>query len=69
MLGNLLQDFMTDEGQIKEDRDWIWNRYGTAYRAAWRCTCWVVGGGEGINLPGSAEIVAMLHMDAAVLFL
>jgi len=33
VLGNLLQDFITDESQSLEDRMWIWNRYGTAYRA------------------------------------
>mmetsp|Transcript_11592 Transcript_11592/g.27785 ORF Transcript_11592/g.27785 Transcript_11592/m.27785 type:complete len:535 (+) Transcript_11592:77-1681(+) len=33
VLGNLLQDFITDPNQNFEDRQWIWNRYGTAYRA------------------------------------
>jgi len=33
VLGNLLQDFIVDDSQNLEDRNWIWNRYGTAYRA------------------------------------
>lgn len=33
VLGNLLQDFIVDDSQKLEDRHWIWNRYGTAYRA------------------------------------
>eukprot|EP00439_Symbiodinium_sp_Y106_P063135 s1202_g9.t1 len=33
VLGNLLQDFITDPLNNFEDRVWIWNRYGTAYRA------------------------------------
>lgn len=33
VLGNLLQDFITNESNNLEDRHWIWNRYGTAYRA------------------------------------
>ena len=32
VLGNLLQDFIVDDSQNLEDRHWIWNRYGTAYR-------------------------------------
>ena len=32
VLGNLLQDFIVDDSQNLEDRNWIWNRYGTAYR-------------------------------------
>lgn len=32
VLGNLLQDFIIDESQNLADREWIWNRYGTAYR-------------------------------------
>jgi len=33
VLGNLLQDFMTDPKANLEDQLWIWGRYGTAYRA------------------------------------
>ena len=33
VLGNLLQDFITDTNNNFDDRVWIWNRYGTAYRA------------------------------------
>lgn len=32
VLGNLLQDFIIDESRNLADREWIWNRYGTAYR-------------------------------------
>ena len=31
--GGLLQDFILDDGANMDDRQWIWNRYGTAYRA------------------------------------
>jgi len=31
--GSLLQDFILDDGANMDDRQWIWNRYGTAYRA------------------------------------
>ena len=34
VLGNLLQDFMLDTAAVYEDRVWIWEHYGTAYRAA-----------------------------------
>ncbi|CAE7030203.1 Cacna1i [Symbiodinium natans] len=33
MMGNLLQSFIEDESQALEDREWIWDRYGTAYRS------------------------------------
>eukprot|EP00931_Biecheleriopsis_adriatica_P058121 TRINITY_DN34535_c0_g1_i1.p1 TRINITY_DN34535_c0_g1~~TRINITY_DN34535_c0_g1_i1.p1 ORF type:complete len:655 (-),score=120.25 TRINITY_DN34535_c0_g1_i1:105-2069(-) len=33
VMGNLLQDFLSDEGQPYEDRVWIWRHYGTAHRA------------------------------------
>ena len=33
ILGNLLQDFIKDETRSLEDRLWVWNRYGTTYRA------------------------------------
>jgi len=33
ILGNLLQDFIRDELQPLEDRLWVWDRYGTTYRA------------------------------------
>eukprot|EP00435_Cladocopium_sp_Y103_P023397 s667_g5.t1 len=33
IMGNLLQSFLTDETASFEDREWIWMRYGTAYRA------------------------------------
>jgi len=31
--GNMLHSFVSDQGMIFEDRAWIWERYGTAYRA------------------------------------
>ncbi|OLP99553.1 Two pore calcium channel protein 1B [Symbiodinium microadriaticum] len=33
VLGNLLQDFISDTNANLEDRVWIWQRYGTAYHA------------------------------------
>jgi len=33
VMGNLLRDFITDTSGNLDDRFWIWNRYGTAYRA------------------------------------
>ncbi|CAE7219612.1 Scn10a [Symbiodinium microadriaticum] len=33
LMGNLLQDFILDEEQDFEIRQWIWLHYGTAYRA------------------------------------
>ena len=30
---NLLLDFSADKGQEFSDREWVWERYGTAYRA------------------------------------
>ncbi|CAK8990172.1 unnamed protein product [Durusdinium trenchii] len=35
IMGNLLQSFVTDEEANFEDREWIWMRYGTAYRATY----------------------------------
>ncbi|CAJ1380160.1 unnamed protein product [Effrenium voratum] len=35
VMGNLLRDFMMDASESLEDRQWIWNRYGTTYRAMW----------------------------------
>lgn len=35
IMGNLLQSFLTDETASFEDREWIWMRYGTAYRATY----------------------------------
>ena len=31
--GSLLQDFILKEDADKEERLWVWNRYGTAYRS------------------------------------
>lgn len=33
VLGNMLHSFVSDQRMIFEDRAWIWERYGTAYRA------------------------------------
>ncbi|CAJ1370460.1 unnamed protein product [Effrenium voratum] len=33
VMGNLVRDFILDPSAPMEDRQWIWNRYGTAYRA------------------------------------
>ena len=33
MMGNLLQSFIEDDTQKLEDREWMWDRYGTAYRS------------------------------------
>eukprot|EP00434_Breviolum_minutum_P015758 symbB.v1.2.013884.t1/scaffold997.1/size145858/3 len=33
VMGNLLQDFITDESQEFEHRLWVWEHYGTSYRA------------------------------------
>ncbi|CAJ1390980.1 unnamed protein product [Effrenium voratum] len=33
IMGNLLQDFIKDETQAFEDREWVWMHYGTTYRA------------------------------------
>lgn len=33
LMGNLLQDFINDESQELEHRLWIWEHYGTSYRA------------------------------------
>ena len=33
VLGNMLHSFVSDSDMIYEDRVWIWERYGTAYRA------------------------------------
>eukprot|EP00435_Cladocopium_sp_Y103_P054949 s1214_g18.t1 len=33
IMGNLLRSFVEDPSNLFEDRVWIWNRYGTAYRA------------------------------------
>ncbi|CAK9013229.1 unnamed protein product [Durusdinium trenchii] len=35
IMGNLLRDFIMDSSKSLEDRVWIWNRYGAAYRAMW----------------------------------
>jgi len=33
IMGNLLQDFIKDDTNTMEDREWVWARYGTTYRA------------------------------------
>lgn len=33
IMGNLLRSFVEDPSNLFEDRVWVWNRYGTAYRA------------------------------------
>ncbi|CAJ1404851.1 unnamed protein product [Effrenium voratum] len=33
LIGNLVQDFILDEAQDLETRDWIWRHYGTSFRA------------------------------------
>jgi hypothetical protein len=33
IMGNLLRSFIEDPSNLFEDRVWVWNRYGTAYRA------------------------------------
>lgn len=33
VLGNMLHSFVSDQRMVFEDRAWIWERYGTAYRA------------------------------------
>ena len=35
ILGNLLRSFIQDEQQVVEDRKWVWEHYGTAYRATY----------------------------------
>ncbi|CAJ1413752.1 unnamed protein product, partial [Effrenium voratum] len=35
MMGNLLQAFILDENLELADRQWLWSRYGTAYRATY----------------------------------
>eukprot|EP00435_Cladocopium_sp_Y103_P025062 s212_g6.t1 len=35
MMGNLLQAFILDDEMLIDDRHWIWERYGTAYRATY----------------------------------
>lgn len=35
IMGNLLQDFIKDESQSMEDRQWVWQHYGTCYRATY----------------------------------
>ncbi|CAE7722543.1 CATSPER1 [Symbiodinium sp. CCMP2592] len=35
ILGNLLQDYIRDGAQSMVDRQWVWERYGTTYRATY----------------------------------
>lgn len=35
LIGNLLRSFILDDSASLDDRQWIWNRYGTAYRATY----------------------------------
>ncbi|CAE7238569.1 Scn11a, partial [Symbiodinium necroappetens] len=35
LIGNLLRSFILDDSASLADRQWIWNRYGTAYRATY----------------------------------
>lgn len=35
IMGNLLQDFIKDESNAMEDRQWVWQHYGTCYRATY----------------------------------
>ncbi|CAJ1396465.1 unnamed protein product [Effrenium voratum] len=35
ILGNLLQEFVTEDSGPLEDRQWVWTHYGTALRSLW----------------------------------
>ncbi|CAK9083404.1 Sodium channel protein type 10 subunit alpha (Peripheral nerve sodium channel 3) (PN3) (Sensory neuron sodium channel) (Sodium channel protein type X subunit alpha) (Voltage-gated sodium channel subunit alpha Nav1.8), partial [Durusdinium trenchii] len=35
LIGNLLQDFIADDSGDDDHRLWLWEHYGTAYRATW----------------------------------
>lgn len=35
LMGNLLQEYIKDEELAFDDRQWLWERYGTAYRASY----------------------------------
>ncbi|CAE7796705.1 Scn11a, partial [Symbiodinium sp. CCMP2456] len=35
LIGNLLRSFILDDSASLDDRQWIWNRYGTAFRATY----------------------------------
>mmetsp|Transcript_10452 Transcript_10452/g.25255 ORF Transcript_10452/g.25255 Transcript_10452/m.25255 type:complete len:545 (+) Transcript_10452:76-1710(+) len=64
VLGNLLQDFITDPLNNFEDRVWIWNRYGTAYRAMYTLYEITFAG----NWPTSARPVLEKVNQAYVIF-
>ncbi|CAE7380696.1 Scn11a [Symbiodinium sp. KB8] len=64
VLGNLLQDFITDPLNNFDDRVWIWNRYGTAYRAMYTLYEITFAG----NWPTSARPVLEKVNQAYVIF-
>lgn len=64
IMGNLLRSFVEDSSNLFEDRVWIWNRYGTAYRAMYTLYEVTFAG----NWPTNARPVLEKVSHAFVLF-
>ncbi|CAK9060068.1 Voltage-dependent T-type calcium channel subunit alpha-1I (CaVT.3) (Voltage-gated calcium channel subunit alpha Cav3.3) [Durusdinium trenchii] len=65
MLGNLLQSYMTDVSLPLDNRLWLWDRYGTAYRATYTLFEITFAG----NWPTSARPVLEKANHVFVIFL
>eukprot|EP00438_Fugacium_kawagutii_P014088 Skav231791 [mRNA] locus=scaffold734:37701:41060:+ [translate_table: standard] len=66
ILGNLLRTFIEDTEANFEDRVWIWNRYGTAYRAMYtlyEAWCIALRGISPDELPPSWHLYCMGSKD------
>lgn len=64
IMGNLLRSFIEDPSNLFEDRVWVWNRYGTAYRAMYTLYEVTFAG----NWPTNARPVLEKVSHAFVLF-
>lgn len=64
LMGNLLQEYIKDEELDFEDRQWLWERYGTAYRASYTLFEVTFAG----NWPTRAERVLHVNQVFSVFF-
>lgn len=65
LMGNLLQEYIKDEELNFEDRQWLWERYGTAYRASFTLFEVTFAG----NWPTNADRVLYINQAFCIFFL
>lgn len=67
-LGNLLMEFVMDDAASLEDRQWIWLRYGTAYRALYTLYEITFAGNWPTNVRPVLEKVSHVYVIFFVLY-